>query len=604
MKKKPLRITASLMISLCAVLPPRKAGAQEAELERIVVRKALASDTAKGVVTSVLTADEIKNIPADSPEDLLTYVGADLQSRGPYGVKSDVSLNGSTFQQVLILVNGIRVNDPQTAHHDLDLFFNLEDIERVEVIPASAASVYGPDGIGGAINFVLKKPVQEKSSLSLAGGNRATSEQKGRLNYSLGPVANSSSASHIQSKGFRYDTDFRTDTFFHSSRWETKGASVFVDAGYNDKVFGAYDFYTPGRGFPSKEWLTTKFFDVRGNMEKDGLRFEPRVSFRRHHDKFMLDITRPDYSLNHHTTDSFQAGGTVSYSPLEGLNLSLGADGGYDSIVSDNLGNHWRRHWDVYADPSWHLTPSSNLRLTLRVDDYSSFGAETTGGATWSYLFGNKTEWYVTAGRTMRVPTFTELYYSDPTTAGNSDLKPEKAYNLESGLSGAPTKTTKAKASVFVRRETDTIDFTKLSAADPKFIARNISRALSWGINLSGQWAVHAHLNLDARYTYTNKHSDDGGFIYKYGLNYLSHLFVLGIETPFRFGVKNRAEIVMKKEPDRRAWSEVNDRLSWSPKQDWEIFFEAENLLNGEYQDIEGIPEPGRITKLGVKYTW
>lgn len=592
------------MISFCAVFCPRKAMAQGADLERIVVRKSLASGPSESRVFSVLTEDEIRNLPANSPEDLLTYLGADLKSRGPYGVKSDISVNGSTFQQVLILVNGIRVNDAQTAHHDLDLFFNLEDIERVEMIPASASSVYGPDGIAGAINFILKKPAQEKSSLSLAGGDRATSEQKGRFSYRIGPVKNSTSASHAQSRGFRYDTDFRTDTFFHSSKWEKPGASVSFDAGYNDKEFGAYDFYTPGRGFPSKEWVTTKFFDARSVLQTGKARWEPRVNFRRHRDKFMLDITNPGYSLNHHTTDSFQLGGTFSYSPLDELTLSLGSDWGYDSIVSDNLGKHAREHWDIFAHPSWQATAFSNLGLALRMDHYSSFGEQVTGGATWTYLLQDNSEWYVTGGRTMRVPTFTELYYSDPTTAGNSELKPEKAYNLESGWSIAPSKTTRAKTSVFLRRETDTIDFTKLTPADPRFIARNISRAFAWGINLYGQWTAGTRLRLDARYIYTHKKLDDDGLIYKYGLNYLNHLVVLGIDTPLRFGVKNRAEIVLKKEPYRRAWSQVNDRLSWSPKKDWEIFCEVENLFNAEYQNIEGIPEPGRIAKFGAKYNW
>ncbi|MFA5038082.1 MAG: TonB-dependent receptor [Candidatus Omnitrophota bacterium] len=584
---------------------PKKASAQGADLERIVVRKTLSSTPSHGVTTAVLSQEEIEKLPANTPEDLLTYLGADLQSRGPYGVKSDISLNGSTFQQVLVLVNGARVNDAQTAHHDLDLFFNLEDVERVEIIPASASVLYGPDGIGGAINFILKKPVEERSFLSFSGGDRGTSEQKGRIAYGLGAFRNSFSAGNAQSRGWRYDTDFRTDTFFHSSRWEKDGASLFFDAGYNEKAFGAYDFYTPGRGLPSKEWVNTKFFDVRGVLEAaGGLRFEPRVNFRRHHDKFMLDITRPDFYLNNHRTDSFLAGGSVSYSPQEEWRLALGADWGYENITSNNLGKHRREHWDVYIDPSWRMTPSSSLHLTLRLDDYSTFGTEATGGLTWKYLFENESEWYVTAGRTIRVPTFTELYYSDPTTDGNEDLKAEKAYNIESGWTVSPTKTTRVTLSAFLRREMDTIDFTKLSASDAKFMARNISRALAGGMNFYGRWEPGGRFAADLRYAYVSKKIDDDGLLYKYGLNYLDHLVVLGVDMTLAFGIRNRTEVVFKKKPARRGWTLINDRLSWSPKRDWEVFCQVDNLFNAEYQEIEGIPEPGRIAKFGVKYSW
>lgn len=603
MKRRSLSIAAGAAIGLLAFFSHKKAVAETAEIDRIVVRKALDA-SASAATSAVLSGEEIGSLAVNTPEELLTYLGADVQSRGPYGVKSDISINGSTFQQVLVLVNGVRVNDPQTAHHNLDLFFSLEDIERVEMIPASASAIYGPDAIGGAVNFILKKPAREKNFLSFAGGDRGTSEQKGRISYPIGSVKNSFSASNAQSSGFRYDTDFRTDTFFNSSRLEKEGVSLSLDAGYNEKEFGAFDFYTPGLGRPSKEWVNTKFFDLKSTLDSGKLRFEPRVNFRRHHDKFILTIVNPDLYLNHHMTDTFQAGGEVSYSLTNGFRLAMAADWGYEYITSSNLGKHLREHWDVYIDPSWQLTPSSGLRLTARLDDYSTFGTEATGGLTWDYHFSDNSSLYATAGRTMRVPTFTELYYSDPTTAGNENLKPEKAYSLESGWSFSPVRNVRLSFSAFARREMDTIDFTKITSADPKFIARNISRALAGGLNAYGRWQPGDDLGIDLRYAYTSKKIEDNGLLYKYGLNYLNHMIILGIDTAFVFKIKNRAEVVFKKKPGRRGWTLVNDRLSWSPKDDWEIFCQAENLFNSEYQEIEGIPEPGRIAKFGLKYSW
>ena len=600
MKRSPsLRI---LFILSVVYFSPKSPARAATDLEPIVVKGRSYGGEGQGVATAVITKEEIAKIPANSPEDILDYLGVDVQTRGPYGVKSDVSLNASTFQQVLILVNGIRVNDSQTAHQDLDLFFNIDDIERIEIIPAAASAKYGPDGIGGAINFILKKPAKEKNSVSAAGGNHQTSEEK--LNFSYGALKSNNrlSLTHAQSNGSRYDTDYNTYTVFHSTAIEGENASLFVDAGYNQKAFGAFDFYTPGLGFPSKEWINTKFIDARSVLKNTWLTFEPRLSYRQHHDKFMLDITNPGFALNHHTTNTFEAGGRVS-APWQGHDLAGGADYGEEHIVSDNLGKHVRGHWDAYLDPTFNLSPASSLNLTLRTDDYTTFGEEFTGSVLFKHTLSDNSDIYATLGRTMRIPTFTELYYSDPTTAGNTDLKPEHAYNLEAGWNKELLANLDFSFSFFVRHELDTIDFTKLTTADPKFIARNISQATTHGLNAYLKWKASDKTSLDLRYYFGNKRLKTRGMIFKYGLNYAKHMIDLGMDNAFSFG-HNRVDILMKKKPGRRAWTLVNDTFSWPVRKDLEVFFEVYNLFNVEYQEIAGIPEQSRLFKLGTKFTW
>jgi len=595
-----------------AAAPPPAWGAQGLDLEPIVVTRGVGR-RGPHPASDVLTREDIERRAFSSPEDVLSALGADLQTRGRSGIKSDVTLNASTFQQVLILVNGVPVKDTQTSHHDLDLFFNIEDIERVELIPAASAVKYGPGGMGGAVNFVLKEPAYPeaaKNSLSVAGGSDTTFEASGRVHFSGLGGHHTLSAGHGQSDGSRYDTDHRTETFFYSGTWggagdtTTRGAATnfSLNAGYNEKEFGAYDFYTPHRGFPSKEWTNTSFVDLRGRSGNDAWTFEPRAFWRRHHDKFALNVENIALYLNHHRTDTY-AGGVTITRHFDEWDLSLGLDHGEERITSRNLGDHDRGHWDVYLDPRFELSDRTVLNITLRLDDYTSFGSEMTGGVTLTHAYAGHADVYASFGRTMRVPTFTELYYLDPTTAGNANLEPEHAINLETGWRKKVAPDVDVSLSVFGRREDDTIDFTKLTPADARFVARNISRAHSWGLNAFAAWQATDTAGLDLRYTYCDKDLDDNGLLYKYGLSYAKHMVRLGFDWDPAFG-HNRCDVIMKKKPGRRAWVVVNDRFTLPLSGGWRLFAEVYNLFNQEYQEIDGIPEQGRLFKLGLDLSW
>jgi vitamin B12 transporter len=597
-----IRRTLSGFVLLAVFLVFSYAASAETDLEKIVVRAVPYGSVAAGPVSAVLTQDQINNIPAETPQDLLRHIGVDVQSRGNSGVKSDISLNAGTFQQALILVNGSRINDSQTAHHNLDLFFNLEDIERVELIPAANSAKYGPDGIAGAINFVLKTPAQEESSLSAAFGSNDIFEQKCDMAYGAGALRHRLSASRAQSDGPRFDTDYRADTYFHSTAWQKEDAALFLDAGYNQKEFGAYDFYTPGRGYASKEWTDTLFVNTRGLLKNKNMALEPRLEYRRHNDKFILDITNPVPFTNRHRTDSYQAGAVATF-PAEEAMFSVGADYGEERIASGNLGDHVRGHWDLFFDPTWQLSPETSLNAMARVDSYTTFSEAWAGSLSLKHAFRNGSDVYATFGRTVRVPTFTELYYSDPTTAGDPALKPEYALNFESGWNKKIGGDFDLSFSLFTRRECDTIDFTKWATTDPKFIARNISRATAFGSQAYARWQAAETRFFDLRYAYADKILDDNKLIFKYGLNFTNHMVATGWDQDFSFG-HNRLDFIMKKKPGRRAWFLDNDRLSVDIKKAWQVFVEVYNLGNAEYQEIEGIAESGRLFKIGTKLTW
>jgi len=307
--------------------------------------------------------------------------------------------------------------------------------------------------------------------------------------------------------------------------------------------------------------------------------------------------------LNHHRTDTFGAGATLTRR-FDAWSLPVGFDYGEERMTSRNLGKHNRGHWDVYLDPRFTLDERTVFNMTVRLDSYTTFGEEVTGGATLTHEYADHADVYLSMGRTMRVPTFTELYYSDPTTTGNSALKPEHAFNLEVGWHKTVTPDIDVTLSFFGRREEDTVDFTKLTPADARFVARNISKATAWGLNSFARWEATDSVALDLGYTYSGKDLEDEGLLYKYGQSYLSHMVRFGFDWALPFGGHNRCDIIMKKKPARRAWVVVNDRFTLPLLEGWKAFFEVYNLLNEEYQEIEGISGQGRLFKVGLQLAW
>ena len=204
----------------------------------------------------VIRQEDIQNSPVQNLQDLLSYVpGLDLRARGLEGVQADVSLRGGSFEQTLILLDGVKLNDPQTGHHNMNLPVNMNDIERVEILKGPASSIYGPNAFAGVINFITKKANNSELSANLSGGSF------GFLNGGLSvhvPYVDSDnllSISKTKSDGYTHNTNFDITTFYYKSYVPLNSGSANVAVGYTDKSFGANGFYTTQ--FPN-QWEETK----------------------------------------------------------------------------------------------------------------------------------------------------------------------------------------------------------------------------------------------------------------------------------------------------------------------------------------------------------
>jgi len=570
-----------------------------ADLERIVVSK----NRSYLLDEYTVNAADLTNLPYSSPIEALNTLPVDLQSRsGHAAIQTDYSLRGSNFQDVLILLNGQRINDPQTAHFNSDIPFTSADIARLQVLPSASSSLCGPDAIGGAVNFLIKKPQEEKYILGLSGGEHNTFSEFFSVSHKIKGLGLRLSVENEQSSGFRDDTDYKKFTASCVSSLALPLGAFDLSFGYQKKDFGAFDFYTPGLGYPSKEWTRTYLLDAGSNLEKDGLLIKPNFIWRRHLDKFVLDKTlQRSAFLANHRNDTYTPNIYFQKDIARLGKLGFGLEYGQERITSTTLGRHNRNHRSIYFDDSLNFNSQISSGLSLRMDDFDGFNNVYTGSLNLRYEITPGNFLFLAASRNMRVPSFTELYYNDPTTQGNSTLSAEKSMNYEIGY-----ELKKASFSfsplIFFRREDDFIDWVKTDPAQ-KWQAKNIPGADVLGIETQVQWEINKIASVNTNYTYINKFTDRAGYLFKYGPNYSRHLW--NSECVFKLPLGSQSiGFTYKQKAGRSGWFLLNCRLNLNLNKNTVLFISGTNLLNVGYQEIEGIAQPGRWMSGGVKLEW
>jgi len=571
---------------------------QSQELEPLVISKQ------KQFLLSSLSTDPRQDSAFNyqSSVENLSNLPIDLQARSlRSGMQTDFSLRGSTFQQVLILLNDQRINDPQTGHFNSDIPFTKEDVKRIQVIPGASSSLFGMDAIGGAINFALVSPKERKIAWEFAAGNN-------RNGYGLFSISDKIKAwglrfsiEDAQSKGFRYDTDFKKFTTSLGVYLDLPNGGVWENNfGYQEKAFGAYDFYTPGMGFPSREWTKTYLINSGLLFNIDGLLVKPNFLWRRHYDKFQLKETVDSY--NSHRNDMFTP--SIYFQKQAGLfgKVGLGVEYGQERITSTNLGRHARDHQALFLDDSLTIGQNWELGLSFRFDNFSDFDPVYTGSGSVKFKLTDNAAFNFGISRNMRIPSFTELYYSDSTTIGNPDLSAEKAWNYQLGFEYKQEELL-AGLVLFLRQEQQMIDWVRSTPAPTPWQAKNFTQDDVFGVECFFKKDLNKLISLNAHYAYTNKSINNQGYQYKYGPNYAQHLVSTVFNFHLPFGQQEIA-FIYKKRPARNGWLLLNAGLNYNLSKNSKIFFNSTNIFNVEYQDISGIPQPGRYLETGFRLEW
>jgi len=526
------------------------------------------------------------SLPAAVPVSEKANSGSlDLQHRGIPGVQADMCLMGSSFNETGILLNGFNITDVQTEHHNLDVPFTAADLDRIEIIRGPSIFVSG-NALAGAVNFVTRRTDGPSliSDFSYGGFNTQT------VLLSFSHPCCRVSLEGKKSGGFRYDTDFKSWTISTVIDRKDWSGSPEITTGYSDKEFGAFDFYTPGKGMPSKEWTKTFFSGLDMNYKTGEMVFKPGVYYRRHFDRFMLDVDKPGWFENTHAVQTY--GVKIPFRTGAAGISDFGADAEAGQITSSNLGEHRDYRIGLYAGQSifWIIRAD----LAVRYDFHSVFGEQYSPSLNLSYDLNDLTL-YSGIGRTFRFPSYTDLYYYDPANAGNPDLRKEHAWTADIGGKGRIGKNFVYDASSFFRCGRDVIDWVK-SGSGWSVVNHDIS---IWGVETSVILQSQDEKDRAGLKYAFNRPADKQPFELKYA--YLEHRFEIFLACNMFLDIETElTETFAKRSLNAKGYF-LSDILVSKRISLLKLYAGINNLENAVYEEIPGVKMPGRFLFAGIK---
>lgn len=593
------RIYWAVCLTLAAVRPsPGQEDAYRVP-EVVVTASRLPSLPYPGLVVVVEGAELEARGNASLADVLGRLPGVDARARGVPGVQTDLEILGATFSQVLVLVDGIRVSDPQTAHHNLNLPLSAGDLERVEVLYGAASSVHGPDAFGGVVNLVPRR--RSGAAVSAAGNWGPSLDAGGSGSFGSDAalrwgVAGERaglwvSAGQRRSDGYRDGTDYHEERLYGRATAALGGGRLTLSSGLQHKDFGARDFYAP---YPSREFTRVWLHTAAYTRNLGGGSLSVRTHHRRHRDRFVLVADDPELYQNRHL--SRRTGLEVHAVVANGLpgQLALGGELTRESLVSSNLGDRVRDRGAGFGEygvgrGAW------SARLALRLDHHEGFGWEGSPSLSLGRQLP-RGRVYVTASRVHRAPSFTELYYRDPANQGNAHLRAESAEALELGAHLRLLPSWEARASAFARRESDLIDYVR-PRGEAVWQARNLGRMRITGalVQLSGTWLG---LRQELAYAWTDKERRlTGDLESKYVFTHPRHQVTAGLTHPAGGGVKARWRVVAKERATLGDYATVELALGRELGAG-RATVRLSNLANARYEAVRGVPAPGRWVTL------
>ncbi len=550
---------------------------------------------------------------SNSAVDLLRQDSSlNLQVRAANGVQADLSLRGTTFEQSLILLNGLRINDPETGHLNLDIPIPLDAVTRIDILHGSGSTFYGSDAIGGAVNLLTQPPAPGLTIVASAGGGSYSSiEQHLRASYANGPFAEQLTGSRDTSDGFIPDRNYSSNALA-SETWLTwkPGAQNYASdvlLATSDRPYGASQFYGP---YPSWERTKGWFASIQQQL---GPQTAASFGYRRHTDLFVLFVDQPAIYENNHITTSYE--GALRRADNFGSNttLSYGVEADGDTINSNSLGQHSRNQGAGYANLS--LRALGRFSLSLGARDEILTGNASGNDNVFSpsiaaaYTLTRTTRLRASAGHGFRLPTYVDLYYADPTTIGNANLKPESSWSFEAGIDWTSSNgRLTLNAAAFRLQEKDAIDYAKTILATPALTFAEPWQAVNiQNLNITGAEAtVRLRLtsNQQLQFSYTAAHAapPPPNILSEYAYNYAAqNALFLWTGQFHQLTAHTQVNIVQKTtQTPYPLWDVALSRNTGHLRP----YLRALNLSNTGYQEIPQVPLQGRTIMAGAEFNW
>ncbi len=597
-----------------------------------------------GRVVTIISRKEIESMPVQSVHELLrTLSGVDVRTRGPLGAQADISIRGGTSDQVMILLNGINITDPQSGHHALNIPIDLQNVEKVEIVQGATAHKFGANAFNGAINFITTNESHNSVKLNASAGENSLYSFGGAFNNVFKKGSTLLSFQKSATDGYINNTDFDFLNLYFNSNIKINREKLSFQMGYSDREFGANAFYS--QAYPNQFENTKTLFSSISLQGGKVLKYNSNLYWRRHFDRFELfrgNKNAPDWYAGHnyHLTDV--VGGNVNLSINSFLGTSsVGAEIRSESVLSNVLGyaiskpieisnvknqfydNYFSRinsslfFEQKYSYKKFSLTGA----VLLNNNNQPSVGLSFFPGFDIDFWISDNLKLMSSINKSMRLPTFTDLFYNGPDNEGNLSLKPELVTSYEFGGKYS-SSIVDVNSSAFYRIGENLIDWGKM-VGEVKYKTSNINLIESYGVDLSTiikteklfNQSVIKNIGLDYNYISQAKEVPEN-YQSVYVLNHLKHKF--NIFSIHSLGLKDLTATWNLLYRDREGgylksvtnefveyqpfWL-VDLKINWNYK-NYSVFAEATNIFDIKYYDFGELTQPGKWFRMGLKYNF
>ncbi len=604
-----MKLKHLLFIVIITITCSLKAQNTTQELDTVIIQSTRRIDVPfkeSARTIQIITAEAIMKSAATTVAELLQQVaGVDIRRRGTAGSQADLYIRGGGFDQTLLLIDGIKMDDAQTGHHTLNAALPIEVIERIEIVKGPAARIFGQNAFTGAINIVTKKQLDNKVSVNLEGGSF------GQVNASATfgvETENTSIIGHIgtlTSDGYRENSDYNNGNYFLKAIFNKQKQPIKVIATFFDKKFGAQNFYTPPSfGLTEYEETQNSLLGVETTFQSEKLKITPRIYWRRGQDVFLLQRDNPDFYRNLHITNKVGVEANASYNSTLGI-TGFGVDVSRVSISSNNLGDRNRIMANVFLE---HRFSFGNFTMTpgVAVTYFSDFKFHAFPGLDIGVQLSENLIAYGNVGVTYRIPTYTDLYYNDSSTSGNPNLLPEEAFAQEIGLKYNANNFF-GSISIFNRDSNNLIDFIRPDINTNIFTATNIANVNTQGVEVDLNYSFlfkDFKQNIAVGYTFLEDDIiDQNRDLSRYSLNTLKHHFTTRLRTQL---FKNVSQNIIYKHAERADGNSYNvwDASIIVSVNKFDFTITANNIFNAEFIETGFVPMPLSNVLFGLRYSF
>lgn len=617
------------------------------DIEVISSRAPLALGQAARMVT-VLDREQIAQAPVQSMNDLLKFVASvDVRQRGPIGAQTDISMRGGTSEQITILLNGINICDPQTGHNAFDLPVDISEIERIEVLEGPAGRVYGTSSLVGAINIVTRTAPTSGSDIYAESGSFGYFKGGARTNVVSGKWNNLVSGSYTRSDGFsrskagNLNGDYEGGKAFYQGQYAEGDLRVNWYAGMSTKGWGSSTSYaTPTWKADNQYEKTDKYHaGIQAEVKRGRFHFRPSVYWNQHRDQYEGYRDQPEIMKYNYNRDNVYGVNMNSYFDWIAGRTAIGAEFRNEDLQSGNLGEPLNKPVHIHGtDRDYTLGINrSNLSFHLEHNILLSHFTLSAGfiavkntwnempfrlypGADASYRIGDHWKLYASFNTSLRMPSFTELYYSKGGHKADKYLKPEEMNAIEGGVKYL-SPGIQARASVYHHHGKNMIDWIMDTSKGENAVWESVNhtRLNAMGVDLSAN-ADFSHLlpaqqilkSFNIAYCYIDQDKEaEPNIQSQYALEYLRHKLTadlglhiydrLNMTVNFRFQDRIGSYTTFDGDvKDYHPYALWDARLSWDAS-DYTIYAQANNIFDKQYVDYGLVPQPGTWVVIGAR---